>query len=304
MTTYGPVRLRTLKRFAAAAMVICSIGAARGVLAQTSEVEPGDVVFRDGFEQWRDANQRLESSWRPWSRSACDVVWEGDPRDVCLSPEYKQANPMGLYPYRVHGGSNAQQYFTLYASHHAGVLKGFDADPGAVVEVHAWGQAWSSQQDDPRESDPAADVRMRIGVDPEGGSDPMAPSVVWGASANPLDAWGEVPPVEVTVGKGGRVTVFLSSSPKYALKHNDMYWDDVYAVLVAEPGPDLPAAGAGNTDDEVAGNPAPAATPVDPILAGMVESGARPGNGGGAGWQWLAGVLGAGIAVMALDRKE
>lgn len=286
----------------AAALGSCATPGAS--LAQAGDAQAGDVVFKDGFERWRDANQRLESTWRAWSRSDCSVVWEGDVRDVCLGPEYKQANPVGAYPYRVHSGENAQQYFTLFAAHHAGVLKVFDVPPGATVRVSAWGQAWSSQEDDPRESDRAADVRMRIGVDPGGGTDPTASSVRWGAPANPLDVWRELPPAETTVGEGGRLTVFLSSNPNYAMKHNDVYWDDVSAVVVRRAGPDLPAGQEDVLQGERAGGMTLAPTPADPILDGMVPGSARPGRGGGAEWPWLAGALGAAVVVLVWSRKE
>jgi hypothetical protein len=269
--------------------------------AQTGTLEQGDTVFHDGFEQWSGTDQRVESTWRPWSRSDCDLVWEGNVDEVCRVPEYRQANPMGAYPARVHSGDNAQQYFTPFAGHHAGVLKSFDVPPGATVEVHAWGQAWASPEDDARESDPAANVRMRVGVDPDGGTDPTAPSVVWGAPGNPLDVWREVPPVEVTMGDAGRLTVFLSANPNYPLKHNDIYWDDVTAVHTGTQGPNLPAGGEQGPPGAGAES---APTPADPILEGMVEGAARPGKGGDAGWSWIVLLLGGATAILVWNRKE
>ena len=273
------------------------------VWAQQSDPQEGDVIFTDSFEEWKDANQRVESTWSTWSRSDCDLVWDGDVNDVCRSPEYKQASPMGAYPYRVHSGANAQQYFSFYAGHHAGIWKQFAVAPGTVIEVHSWGQAWSSgEDDDPHQSDAGADVRMKIGVDPYGGSDPACPSVVWGNAGNPLDVWHEVPPVEVTAGDAGKVTIFLSSNPNYPVKHNDIYWDDVYAKFKGMETPDLPAETAGPAQSGTGGNPAVTATPPDPILDGMVEGDGQPGKGGDAGWVWLALLVAVGGAVLTLDR--
>jgi hypothetical protein len=204
----------------------------------------------------------------------------------------------------VHSGDNAQQYFTPFSGHHAGVLKSFEAPPGATVEVGAWGQAWASPEDDAWESDPAANVRMQIGVDPDGGTDPTAPSVAWGAAGNPLDVWQEIPPVEVTVGEAGRLTVFLSANPNYPLKHNDIYWDDVYAVLTGARRPSLPAGGEQAPTGAGAESAPPAPTPADPILEGMVEGEVRPGKGGDAGWPWIVLLLGGAAAVLVWNRKE
>jgi len=272
----------------------------------------GDVAFQDGFEDWHDANQRVENDWETWNLHDCQIEnVQGDFDALCGVPEYKQANPMDAYPYRKHSGQNAQQYFTPHRGHHAGVWRRFEAEAGAVIEVHAWGEAWSSDDNDPHAYDAAQEVRMQIGVDPNGGSNPASPSVVWGEPANPPNEWQKVPPVEVTVGDTGQVSVFLSSNPKYTLAHNDIYWDDVSAVYKSVT-PNLPDAeseepeasgGDGASSDNSSGSgststeesvPAP-----DPILEGMVEDqkgSGHPGQAGDARRLWVplfAVVIGA-----------
>lgn len=262
--------------------------------------EPNDVLFQDGFEAWQDANQRVESTWATWASEACTIEGEG----VCQTPEYKQANPVGAYPERVHSGSNAQQYFSFFAGHNAGVWKQFDVSPGAIIEIHAWGMAWSTASDDGHDYDGAQDVRMRIGVDPHGGTSPTAPSVVWGESGNPPNVWQEVPSVEVTAGPEGRITVFLGSDPKWPLKHNDIYWDDVYALYLGQGAPALPTveATSGGTPPE-SFRSAPV-SPPDPILDGLVGGDLPAGTGGAEIWAVSLSAVGLALVMGLTARRE
>jgi hypothetical protein len=291
------MRKKTLKHLltlAALGLILCS--PATVALAQDGggELDVGAVVFEDGFEDWRDANQRVENDWNTWSLNDCALeTAEGDRDALCGSPEYKQANPVNAYPERTHSGQNAQQYHTVHQSHHGGVWRRFEVEPGTVIEVHAWGTAWSTQGDDAHAYDPSQNVRMRIGVDPNGGSNPSGAAVAWGDPANPPNKWQEIPPVTVTAGGTGRVSVFLSSNPHYPLKHNDIYWDDVYALKVGT-APNLPDGNAGEDGNGDGGGVQAAAAqaepPPDPVLEGMVEGEdvtTYPGRGGDARWLWV-----------------
>ena len=76
-------------------------------------------------------------------------------------------------------------------------------------------------------------MRMRIGIDPTGGTNPWAGSIVWSEEQNPLDAWSLFS-VEA-VARANSVTVFTSSAPDYPSKHNNVYWDDASLTAVAPP---------------------------------------------------------------------
>lgn len=315
----------TLK-YLVALVVIALIGTLTAYvsLAQEGSGEPavGDVAFKDGFEDWQDAHQRVENDWNTWSLHDCQLEnIQGDFDALCGSPEYKQANPLNAYPYRTHSGQNAQQYHTVHQGHHAGVWRRFEAKPGSVIEVHAWGTAWSTNDNDPHAYDPAQEVRMKIGVDPNGGSSPSSASIVWGAPANPPNQWQEMAPVSVTVGDSGQVSVFLSSDPKYPMAHNDIYWDDVYAIYKSIPDPDAQddagasggssgsGASGGTGDGTAPAAPSEPAPAPDPILEGMVEpdEGGHPARGGDAHWLWVpafALVLGVYIFFVPHDQKQ
>lgn len=91
-----------------------------------------------------------------------------------------------------------------------------------------------------RRSDTAAGASLKVGIDPNGGTDPLAPSVVWSASAAPYDQWAEM---SVTAAAAGdSATVFLHMTQAAGLAINNVYWDRVSLVrteggTVTVPGP-------------------------------------------------------------------
>ncbi len=79
-----------------------------------------------------------------------------------------------------------------------------------------------------RRSDTAAGASLKVGIDPNGGTDPLAASVVWSASAAPYDQWAEL---SVTAAAAGdSATVFLYMTQAAGLAINNVYWDKVSLV--------------------------------------------------------------------------
>jgi len=161
-------------------------------------------------------------------------------------------------PNRVHGGEKAFMLFTFYRKHDAGLYQRIDTVRGAKVKLTGFAHAWSNHNleghddcfdngrcscgvgfdaafilegDAPplnRESwnDAIGNFTFYLGVDPTGGTDPYADTVVWGRGAHIYNNHHEVPSVEV-IAKSSTVTIFLRSKTLWAFKHNDAYWDDI-----------------------------------------------------------------------------
>ena len=154
-------------------------------------------------------------------------------------------------PVRVHSGQKAILLFTFFRRHHAGFLQQVDVQPGALLTLSGFAHAWSNWQDgdhpdDPRWSDgshvgyahaclpegmPGLDAGDRnftfyLGIDPTGGLDPFADTVIWGAGMHAYNEHCQLPEVELTATMP-TVTVFLRSVTLWPFKHNDAYWDDV-----------------------------------------------------------------------------
>lgn len=183
---------------------------------------------------------QLVDGWTPWYTEP----GQGSPSWELRRPEYKCA---GEYPNRVKDGNNAQQWFTFYGTHDAGVYQQVSVTPGDALRFSAWIEVWSSAYDDPDVSEAPGQVAVGVGIDPEGGTDPHAPGVVWDAwtlfEAGTPNAWngpklpgqilGDYSPIydvwnwfEVeAIATSGVVTVFIYSHPEYPSKHNDVYAD-------------------------------------------------------------------------------
>lgn len=158
---------------------------------------------------------------------------------------------------RVHGGQKAILLFTFYRKHDAGFLQQVQVTPGTRLRLTAWAHAWSNWQDGPHPDDPRwsegpgydagfalegevsgddwRNFTFYVGIDPTGGTDPYASTVVWNRGAHIYNEHAQLPAVEATA-QTGTVTVFLRSKTLWAYKHNDAYWDDVELIAVDEDG--------------------------------------------------------------------
>jgi hypothetical protein len=123
-----------------------------------------------------------------------------------------------------------------------------------------------------------------VGLDPEGGTDPYNPRIVWSGEDRTMDRWVQL---SVTAqARGGRVSVFVRAHPDHPVKHNDVLVDDAELVVVQPP----PAPADGLLAARGAGpGPAPAlptaaALAAAPLLrvGGPETVGALDGAAGGA----------------------
>jgi len=150
-------------------------------------------------------------------------------------------------PRRVHEGQKGMLLFTFHRCHDGGFFQQVTATLGKKYRLRAWAHAWSNWQDGPHPSDPlwsegpgydagaipegeAPDDNWRnftfyVGIDPTGGTDPYADSVVWGQGMHIYNVYSRLE-VEATA-QGDTITVFLRSHTMWPFKHNDAYWDNV-----------------------------------------------------------------------------
>ncbi|GAB4444736.1 MAG: hypothetical protein Kow00120_14560 [Anaerolineae bacterium] len=180
--------------------------------------------------------------WTPWwhPQSPGDEVWKN------RRPEFKSA-PIGVDARRVRLGESCQMYATPWGTHIAGLYQQVHVPEGATLRFACYGMAWSSEGDDPHVSENPGNMRMRVGIDPKGGADPFASTVVWSRERAVYDAF-EAFTVEAAA-ENTLVTVFTYSAPDWPKKHNEVFWDDaslevVNGAAAREPGPKgVPKAG-------------------------------------------------------------
>jgi len=172
----------------------------------------------------QSATVAVASGWTAW--------WlphqEGQPDFVNRQPNFEET----MHPERVHGGSKAQLLASFYETHTAGVYQRVSVTPGADLRFSAFGKGWTSTNDDPLNvSVGGTELRLRVGIDPTGGTDPLSPNVLWSTQASYPDAWIRF---EVYArAQSSTVTVFVYSSPFDARRHNDVYWDDAELVSLS-----------------------------------------------------------------------
>jgi len=189
-------------------------------LASVSDIQ--NLDFEEGFRYQDDILQlHVANGWVAW--------WSENDR----RPEYKDAK-VSLDPRRVHSGQHAQQWFTSWGKHTAGIYQIISPiEFGKTYQFSAWVQAWSSSGDDPNVSN--GRYRMRIGIDPYGGTDPESADIVWSNDGNSVQPYDEYQQIAVRAqAKSDRITLWAWGQSEWALKHNDAYVDDMELSIVGE----------------------------------------------------------------------
>ena len=160
-------------------------------------------------------------------------------------------------PHRVHSGLKATLMFSFWRRHWGGFYQQVQVTPGADLFLSAYAHAWSNTNipghdsctDKPRCSagvgndarawtlseappltghtwhDAVQTVAFRAGIDPTGGTHPLADTVTWSTPWHIYNAYYRL--TAEAVAEGDTVTVFLSSITQWPFKHNDAYWDSV-----------------------------------------------------------------------------
>lgn len=185
------------------------------------------------------------------------LVWFRHKEGSWAQPECRDARSRN--PDRMHGGDKGFLLFTFSRKHDGGLMQQVTVQQGTRLRFTAWAHAWSNHNDPsqpdrfphPDESrwsegagnapffalagsvddDNLRNFTFWVGIDPTGGTDPLADSIVWGRGAHIYNAFRRVPAVEA-VAESDTVTVFLRSQTLWPFKHNDAYWDDANLVVV------------------------------------------------------------------------
>ena len=140
-------------------------------------------------------------------------------------------------PARIHSGDQALKFFTFWGCHRGGVYQQVVAKPGKHCTAQVFVQTWLSNcstrpHDPPYDYDCKTPILwaqdwLRICIDPLGGIDPRASSVVCSPWEQRYGDYGDPLRVEHVLAISSTVTVFLESIATHPLKHCDVYWDDV-----------------------------------------------------------------------------
>jgi len=121
--------------------------------------------------------------------------------------------------------------FTMYGSQFIAGIKA-----GTPLRFSAFANIYTCNREDScinntgqKISQQESGARVRIGIDPTGGRDPAAASVVWSAFAKPFDAFSQIVVDAKTTTDAG-VSVYLNYVQDSSMLLNDVFWDNASLV--------------------------------------------------------------------------
>ncbi|PJF28192.1 MAG: hypothetical protein CUN53_01260 [Phototrophicales bacterium] len=175
--------------------------------------------------------RQVAQGWTPWHVPAAS----GMSASENVQPEYYPATDTnnGLGAPRVRSGSDAQQYFSFFATHVGGVyqtVSGLTA--GDALTFSVYGYLWSSTFDDADMSEDDGGLFLQVGIDPTGGTDGESANIIWSQPAQTYDAYAQY--TVSAAAQGSSVTVWVRSSVSVPVKNNVVYLDDASLTVRTE----------------------------------------------------------------------
>ncbi len=176
----------------------------------------GDFESRDG-----ESPQKVAADWTPWHIPAAD----GSPAYAKHAPFYDEETV------RIRGDEEgkSQVYFNQFATHQGGVYQQVDGlTDGASYRFSIYAWVWSSIGEDWTVSEQPGNVSVRVGIDPNGGTDGASDDIVWSTTAvflyNAFYQYSVIADAD-----GTTITVFVESTIGEPVANNYIYLED--AVL-------------------------------------------------------------------------
>ena len=185
----------------------------------------GNLVTNGDFEGdfvSANATAQVGAGWTPWFMPTP----AGQPDYLYMQPTYEPANNCSATcDHRIHSGGNAQRMFQFFGAYQAGLYQQVTVPDNADLRFTLFGQGWSSVSENPQNvSNGGTEMRMRVGIDPQGGVNPLDARVQWSEEFNALDSWHQF--TVYARAQGTRVTVFAYANPFDTRRKNEVYWDD------------------------------------------------------------------------------
>lgn len=176
----------------------------------------GDYLGREGFP-----DLTVPADWQ--------VIYYEQPR----TSDWQNLRPVAfphINPPEVRSGEKSQNFNKDFATFTAVLYQQATVPANITVNASAW--AWVHTCDPQPAicgSDSSSGARMRVGIDPNGGTNPQAEVVVWSQFITPHDSWGNVG--TSAQANGGTVTVFLYATQDFPKGLNRAYWDDALLTV-------------------------------------------------------------------------
>lgn len=238
------VLLVSCKSFAPTAPMLINPGFEGGCWFETTFWTLDGGPFHDQFIEITPGEE-----WTAWWHEGALCTGTHDHRQ--RRPEVRVISKIPD-PTRIHSGNQALKFFTFWGCHRGGVYQQVIVEPGKYYTIQGHVQAWFSNCDlkphyrlpldyDCDTEDPIlwAQDWLRVCIDPLGGIDPAASSVVCSTWEQRYGSYGDPLVLRHVEAISSTATVILESIATHPLKHCDVYWDDVvlsesYQVFLPE----------------------------------------------------------------------
>jgi LysM repeat protein len=236
-------------------LLLAMLGLLLMLLIAPALAQDGNLLQQAGFDDGYTGRGRADLNIPEWMNR----------------PDKVFAFPHNPRPER-RSGQSALNLSGGFVTFTAALFQQVGVPEGANVQASAW--AWlhtcNLARDDERNivggtcgSAVESGALTKVGIDPNGGTDPRDTDIVWSADAHPHDRYDEMR-VSATA-TGPVVTIFLYTTQTSPSDLNNVYWDDASLTLGGEGG----SAGPGGQGG------APAAPTPYPTAAVPVEQDAQ-----------------------------
>jgi LysM repeat protein len=200
--------------------------------AQATVTPGGNLLTNPGFESGTGTTGTIQTAnWVTW------YVNIARPADGSLNyaymPKWNQESiNRGAASQFIYAGNSSQRVINNWDPWYGGVYQVVTAPAKKAVRFTAYVQVWTQSGDWPAASDGAAST-VRVGIDPTGGTNAQASTVVWSGGVNPQGGW-QVLSVDATVGSGGKATVFISADFRGVSRKNlAAFFDETSLVQIS-----------------------------------------------------------------------
>lgn len=197
--------------------------------------------FEGEFVELEGADPRnVAEGWSPWHIAATD----SSPSFANHDPNYDQETDR----IRLDEEGNAQKYFTLFATHHGGIYQEVDsAASGTTYRFSIYAHVWSSSFEDADVSEDPGAVVVRVGIDPNGGTDGASEDIIWSTAATFFyDAYRQY--AVIATAESSTITVFVESTVGEPRANNYIYLDDAVLEVASETASDATPTSETNTE--------------------------------------------------------
>ena len=216
------------------AVLVLTVFTCMPAAAETPTPPPGPpetsaTLVREDFETdfvndegvCPQGNCNIPKLWGAWFVGRRD----SDPEGTNVRPQFVQTNN----PRHVKTGAGAQRIFAENGTFTGGLYRVITGvKVGTRLRFSTMGSSWSTNDESPISSRPSRDIKLRIGIDPQGGDngqpDPSGAQVVWSAEHDSKDAFTRFT-IE-TVARATTVIVYTFATMRDVVRHNEVFWDD------------------------------------------------------------------------------